>query len=148
MSEKTPDQMTASMLRQPLYVVSTSPARSPEIQKLLPQHLEYQVRLEREGKLFGAGPVFEEGMDTPSGGMVILRARDMAEARLLADADPLHAAGLRRYTIRKWVLNEGGLTVTIRFSDRSVVISGGSGAAPAPLRETAHGDGSERDTAN
>ncbi|QKV20167.1 YciI family protein [Oricola thermophila] len=122
MSEMTPDQLTADMLRQEFFVVNTTPARSPEIQRLLPRHLEYQVRLEREGKLFGAGPVYEEGDDLPSGGMIILRARSYDEARALADADPLHAAGLRSYTIRKWVMNEGSMTVTIRYSDQSVAI--------------------------
>ncbi len=121
---KSPDELTAAMLRQQLFVVSTGPARSPEIARLLPAHLEYQVRIEREGKLFGAGPIFEEGADVPSGGMIVLRARDIAEARAIADADPLHAAGLRSYTIRKWLLNEGAITLTVRFSDQSAVIAG------------------------
>jgi uncharacterized protein YciI len=112
------------MLRQPLFVVSTTPARSPEITALLPAHLDYQVKLEREGRLFGAGPIYDDGADIPSGGMIVLRARDMDEARALADADPLHATRLRIYTIRKWLLNEGALTVTVRFSDRTAVIGG------------------------
>jgi uncharacterized protein YciI len=123
MNEKTPDDLTSDMLRKEFYVVTTTPARSPEIRKLLPEHLEYQVRLEREGKLFGAGPYFEEGEDVPAGGMIILRAQTFAEARALADADPFHAAGLRTYTIRKWMMNEGAMTVTIRYSDQSVVIA-------------------------
>lgn len=123
MNEKTPDQLTSTFLRREFYVVTTTPARSPEIAKLLPQHLEYQVRLEREGKLFGAGPYFEEGDDVPSGGMIILRAQSAAEAREIADADPFHLAGLRTYTLRKWMMNEGAMTLTIRYSDQSVVIA-------------------------
>ncbi|MEJ8476128.1 YciI family protein [Roseibium algae] len=122
MSEKTPDQLTADMLRKELYVVTTTPARSPEIRKLLPEHLDYQVKLEREGKLFGAGPYFEEGEDIPSGGMIILRVKSITEARELADADPFHAAGLRTYTLRKWMMNEGSMTFTVRYSDQSVVV--------------------------
>lgn len=123
MNDKTPDQLTAAMLRKEFYVVTTTPARSPEIAKLLPEHLEYQVRLEREGKLFGAGPFYEEGDDVPSGGLIILRAKSAAEAREIADADPFHKAGLRTYTLRKWMMNEGAMTLTIRYSDQSVVIS-------------------------
>ncbi|VVT25930.1 YciI family protein [Hoeflea sp. EC-HK425] len=123
MTDKTPDQLTANMLRKEFYVVTTTPARSPEIAKLLPEHLDYQVRLEREGKLFGAGPFYEEGDDVPSGGMIILRAQSAAEAREIADADPFHKAGLRTYTLRKWMMNEGAITLTIRFSDQSVVIA-------------------------
>jgi uncharacterized protein len=123
MTDKTPDQLTAAMLRKEFYVVTTTPARSPEIAKLLPEHLDYQVRLEREGKLFGAGPFYEEGDDVPSGGMIILRAQSAAEARQIADADPFHKAGLRTYTLRKWMMNEGAMTLTIRYSDQSVVIA-------------------------
>jgi hypothetical protein len=123
MTDKTPDQLTANMLRKEFYMVITTPARSPEIAKLLPEHLDYQVRLEREGKLFGAGPFYEEGDDVPSGGMIILRAQSAAEAREIADADPFHKAGLRTYTLRKWMMNEGAITLTIRFSDQSVVIA-------------------------
>ncbi|MEP3047262.1 MAG: YciI family protein [Roseibium sp.] len=122
MNEKTPDQLTANMLRMELYVVITTPARSSEIKKLLPDHLDYQVRLEREGKLFGAGPFTEEGDTIPSGGMIILRAKSFEEARVIADADPFHAAGLRTYTIRKWMMNEGGMTVNLRYSDQSFVL--------------------------
>jgi len=123
MNDKTPDQLTSDFLRREFYVVTTTPARSPEIRKLLPEHLEYQVKLEREGKLFGAGPFYEEGDDIPSGGMIILRARSAAEAREIADADPFHKAGLRSYTLRKWMMNEGAMTVTIRYSDQSVEIA-------------------------
>ena len=125
MAEMTADQLTAMMLRHELFVVTTRPARGPGIQALLPEHLEYQIRLEREGHLFGAGPIYDEGADLPSAGMIVLRAKDMAAARALADADPFHQKGLRQYTIQRWLLNEGAMTVTIRYSDRTAVIASG-----------------------
>ncbi len=122
MTHETPEQLTASMLGKEFYVVTTKPARGPGLRELLPAHLDYQVKLERAGVLFGAGPLFEEGDDVPLGGMIILRAGSIDEARALADQDPFHAAGLRRYTIQKWKMNEGAMSFTIRFSDQSVVI--------------------------
>jgi uncharacterized protein YciI len=122
MSAQKPEELYASMLRQTLYVITTTPARGPGMQEVLPAHLDYQIRMEREGTLFGAGPLFEEGQDVPYGGMIIVRARDEAEARALADADPFHAAGLRQYTLKRWMLNEGAMTVTVRYSDQSAVI--------------------------
>lgn len=122
MPEQTPETLYASMLRRSLWVVTTRPARGPGMQDVLPAHLDYQVRLEREGRLFGAGPIFEDGGTVPTGGMIILRAEDEAEARRLADADPFHAAGLRQYTLHRWLLNEGAMTVTVRYSDQSAVI--------------------------
>lgn len=122
MPEQTPETLYASMLRRSLWVVTTRPARGPGMQDVLPAHLDYQVRLEREGMLFGAGPIFEDGGTVPTGGMIVLRAEDEAEARRLADADPFHAAGLRQYTLHRWLLNEGAMTVTVRYSDQSAVI--------------------------
>jgi uncharacterized protein YciI len=92
------------------------------MQAVLPAHLDYQIALERAGQLFGAGPIFEEGGTTPTAGMIILRAPDEEAARALADADPFHAQGLRHYTLHRWLLNEGAMTVTIRYSDQSAVI--------------------------
>ncbi|SIT78810.1 hypothetical protein SAMN05421665_0831 [Yoonia rosea] len=122
MSTTKPEDLYASMLRQSLYVITTTPARGEGMQDVLPAHLEYQVKLERDGILFGAGPLFEEGEAIPYGGMIILRAKDEAEARAHADADPFHAAGLRSYKVNRWMLNEGAMTFTVRYSDQSADI--------------------------
>lgn len=123
MTETTPESLYASMLRQSLWVVTTRPARGSGIQAVLPAHLEYQIALERQGILFGAGPIFEDGDGAPpTGGMIILRAASEAEARAVAEADPFHAGGLRRFTLHRWLMNEGSMTLTIRYSDQSVVL--------------------------
>lgn len=122
MAQITPEDLYASFLRQPLYVITTRPARAPGMQDVLPAHLEYQVGMERAGQLFGAGPIFEDGGTTPTGGMIIVRAEDEDAARDLADADPFHAAGLRQYTLHRWLLNEGSMTFTVRYSDQTAVV--------------------------
>ena len=122
MTDKTPDQLTATMLRKELWVITTRPARGPGTKELLEEHLEYQIKLEREGKLFGAGPIYAADQDVPEGGMIILYAKDQAEARTLADEDPMHLHGARTYTVQKWLLNEGAMTVTLRYSDQTAVI--------------------------
>ena len=40
----------------------------------------------------------------------------MEQAREIADADPMHKAGVRTYKLRKWFLNEGSLEVSMKFS--------------------------------
>lgn len=122
MSQKTPEELYATMLRRSLWVITTRPARGPGMQELLPAHLDYQIAMERDGSLFGAGPIFEDGGSIPTGGMIIVRAEDEVEARRLADADPFHAEGLRQYTLHRWMLNEGAMTVTVRYSDQTAVI--------------------------
>ena len=49
--------------------------------------------------------------------MIIVRAASLDEARAIADADPMHSSGVRRYRIRPWLLNEGSYTVTVRYSE-------------------------------
>jgi hypothetical protein len=115
-------QMAAKMLGKQLYVVHTTPVAPREkIAELLPQHLEHQVRLEKSGVMFAAGPLMNED-GSPGGGLIVIRAESFADARAIADTDPLHAVGLRTYTIRRWTVNEGSYSLTINYSDQSVSI--------------------------
>ena len=51
-------------------------------------------------------------------GMVIVRAASLAEARAIAEADPMHSSGARKFRVRPWLLNEGSYTVTVRYSEQ------------------------------
>jgi hypothetical protein len=55
--------------------------------------------------------------------MFVLRAGSFEEAEAIAKTDPLHAAGLRTFTLQKWRLNEGSITVKINYSDQTVEIT-------------------------
>ena len=115
-------RMTARMLGKTLYVVHTVPAAPAEqIAGLLPAHLEHQIRLEKAGIMFGAGPMANED-GSPGGGLIIIRADSFAAARAIVDEDPMHKSGLRTYTIRRWTVNEGSYTVKVNYSDQSVSI--------------------------
>ena len=104
-----------------LYIVDTrlkDGVLPDEMMKVLPAHLDYQIKIEKNGTLFGAGPVDGENGNRV-GGMIVYRAASFEEARAIADADPMHAQGMRTYTINKWTLNEGGFTLSFTYSDRS-----------------------------
>jgi uncharacterized protein YciI len=121
-TNQPPEALYASMLRRSLWVITTRPARGPGMAAVLQAHLDYQVAMERDGTLFGAGPIFEDGGDVPTGGMIIVRAASESDARTIAEADPFHAAGLRRFSLHRWSLNEGSVTLTVRYSDQSALI--------------------------
>lgn len=107
------------MLRKQLYVVFTTPTRGlgPVLENI-ERHLKYQIELEEKGIMFGAGPFWSDDEKTWQGeGMVIIRADSMAEAERIAAADPMHACGARSYRIRPWLLNEGMLTLQVRYSN-------------------------------
>ena len=117
---ETEKQVTNGLLGLELYIIETSPARSERTRAVLPEHIAHQIRLEREGTLFAAGPVFAKGDDTPTAGMIVIRASGFDEAKRIADSDPFHAKGIRTYTIRKWIVNEGAMNVKISLSDQRV----------------------------
>lgn len=108
-----------------LFVVTTTPAAGPEaVKAALPAHLTYQQELERAGKLVLAGPLSDETGDEMQGaGMVVYRSASMDEARALAEADPMHSSGARSFTLRKWMINEGAVTLSVGLSTGCVVLS-------------------------
>ncbi len=82
-------------------------AADEDIRAVRDDHLRWQFKGETEGKLFGAGPLFEpEGDPPPKEGMYFIVCNDAAEARAHADSDPFHARGLREYSLLRWRLNE------------------------------------------
>lgn len=107
------------MLAKQLYLVATEPTGDLDaIMPVLEAHLEYQIKLEREGHLFAAGPNWTEDEQSWTGsGTVVLRATDMAQARALMEADPMHSSGARTFSIRPWLVDEGRLTIELSYSD-------------------------------
>lgn len=109
------------MLQKQLYVVFTTPTDGlgPVMENIGP-HLEFQVSLEERGIMFGAGPFWTDDETEWLGeGMVIIRAGSLEEAREIAASDPMHSSGARSFTVRPWLMNEGTVTVKIRYSDGS-----------------------------
>lgn len=119
----TAHHMLDKALKKQLYViVTTAVAPRDEIEKILPQHLEHQIRLEQEGIMFGAGPLFTE-QGKGGRGMIIVRAASFDEARAIADRDPFHRLGLRTYTVDRWQLNEGTVSIRVNYSDGSYTLA-------------------------
>src|SRR5215207_7739530 len=124
MSEKSDQEnpLSRNFLGKIFYVVVTTPTAPREkLEPLIPAHLVNQVRLEKEGVMFAAGPLTKED-GTRHRGMFVLRANSFEEARAIADADPLHEAGLRSYTLMRSTVNEGSYGVRLNYSDQSVTI--------------------------
>jgi uncharacterized protein len=116
-------EATAGFLGKEVYVVITTRAPGAEITPDdMRDHLANQVRLEKEGIMFGAGPLFGRDSDVPQAGMIVIRANSFEEADEIAQRDPLHSRGLRTYTLQKWRINEGSYTLTLNYSDQSVSI--------------------------
>ncbi|CAN0592923.1 MAG: YciI family protein [Alphaproteobacteria bacterium] len=112
---------TNSLLGKQLFVVFTMPENGMEpIQANIKEHLAYQRMLEDTGVMFAAGPMADMNGETWSGdGMVVIRAESLEDAKAIAAADPMHAAGARKYMVRPWIVNEGTMTVKVGFASGS-----------------------------
>ncbi len=112
-------EKTQQMLQKQLYVIHTTPTSGlgPVMDNIGP-HLDFQVKIEQEGIMFAAGPFWADDEETWEGeGMVIIRANSLADARKIAESDPMHASGARSFTVRPWLVNEGGFSLRVTFSD-------------------------------
>ena len=119
-TDLSPEELHARMLKKQLWIVMSKAAKPPEeVRKQLKAHLDHQIRLEKNGIMYGAGPATAPGESRPAFGLIIIRAKDEAEARRIADADPMHASGARTYELYSWSLNEGHIAVTLNFSDQT-----------------------------
>jgi hypothetical protein len=106
------------LLAKRLYVVLSEPVSGlgPVLDNL-DAHVAYQTRLENEGVMFAAGPLSDdEELQWHGDGLFIYRAESRAAAVKLAEADPMHACGARRFTVRPWLLNEGTFSVRLYYS--------------------------------
>jgi len=108
-----------------LYVVESTPKAAPEqLQATLPDHLAYQKEMEAKGSLVLAGPMSDDTGELMQGvGLIIYRAQSFEEARAFAEADPMHQAGARSFTLRRWLVNEGSLNITLSLSGQQGTLS-------------------------
>lgn len=120
MSQPNAQEMLAGMLNKELYVALRQPADISRMAELLSAHLQWAIAAEGRGELFASGP-FAKASSPPgsAGGMSILRAESVDHAMKLLEKDPFIAQGVFTVDVRKWVVMEGAVTLSVRFSDQS-----------------------------
>jgi uncharacterized protein len=105
-------------LAKQFYVVLTTPTNGlgPVMANIGP-HLDFQKSLEEQGVMFAAGPHWADDETSWEGdGMVVIRAKSLAEARAIAMRDPMHASGARKFAVRPWLVNEGTVTIKLNYA--------------------------------
>lgn len=120
---KFQDHVAASkakgLLAMQLYVILSTVGDDLDLfQATFAEHLAYQKELEAKGVLFAAGPFADDEEENMAGqSLIIYRARNLAEAKELAANDPMHKVGAKTFRVRPWLVNEGGFTVKVTFSN-------------------------------
>ncbi len=77
------------------------------------EHVRWLLGLERDDVLFLSGPLLSGPGTGPGSGVTVIRAADAAAAESIAARDPFVRAGLRTFTVHRWRLNEGSVSVRI-----------------------------------
>ncbi|KPA22255.1 YciI-like protein [Shimia sp. SK013] len=108
-----------------LFVAHSTPAKAPQdVKASLPDHLAYQADLERAGQLAFAGPMSDEtGAHMQGVGLIVYRADSLEAAQQLAENDPMHKSGARSYVMRRWLINEGSLNLSVGLSTGGSTLS-------------------------
>jgi uncharacterized protein len=105
-----------ALLGREYWLVLSSPlpaTTQAQIQQLVPEHLDWLLKLEADGLVFLSGPLTSGPGVAPGAGVTVLRAASAAEAAEIARADPLVLAGLRTFEVYCWKVNEGAVQVRL-----------------------------------
>ena len=116
------------LLAREFFVVLTEPARrsmpagdKDKVREVLPTHLQYQKKIESQGILMAAGPLSDETGSAWTGkGLIILRTPTLEDARKVAEADPMHSSGARKFQVLPWLMNEGSFTLRVSLSGKTL----------------------------
>lgn len=60
---------------------------------LRPNHLDHLSQLDADGRILFAGPL-KDAQGAPCGSLIVMEAKDLAEARAIADNDPYTIGGV------------------------------------------------------
>ncbi len=116
-SEASTKALMDGMMKKELYVISSFCLVEPALlMSRIEEHLRYLIALEQAGVLFASGPLFDNERMTGDG-ITIIRAETLQIAQAIAVKDPLAASGMRRVSVRRWVVNEGRITVSVDLSN-------------------------------
>lgn len=96
-NETTSDNTNREFTR---FVILLTKSTQPFSEPLVRRHVKYLKELDREKRLVLCGPFVDH-----KGGMVIIKAGSMEEARKIAASDPFVLEGAETFEIRTWLLS-------------------------------------------
>jgi uncharacterized protein len=109
------------MIRKCYYLMHRRPLEPQRKAEVMLEHFQWIVELEKRGQIVFSGALFDrEGVQGE--GLTLLRARDWDEAERLAETDPFVMAGAVSFSIDRWVIGGGSLTVSISLSDQRMQV--------------------------
>ncbi len=95
------------------------PVTSAQIEQHADEHVAWLLKLEADGVVFLSGPLVSGPGIAPGSGVTVLRAPAAADAAAIAATDPFVLAGLRRFEVFGWRVNEGAVSVQLSLGTGS-----------------------------
>ena len=80
------------------------------------------INLEKQGKVFASGPMFDKEGEK-SAGITVFSTETWEEAEALAADDPFCASGAMEFSLKRWQINEGRINIAVDFSDSTFSIA-------------------------
>ena len=87
--------------------------------ELIHEHLQWMQSKEKEGSAFLSGTT-EATAAAALNGLTIFQVDTNKDAEALAREDPLTKSGAVSFSLHKWTVNEGRVTITLDLSDWTV----------------------------
>lgn len=112
------ERLKSRMLMKSYYVMFRTVVDRSRLAGAALEHYRWIIALEKQGRVFASGPLFEAD-GSQGAGMTVFRADTAEEAAALAAGDPFCVAGGVSFVVRRWQLNEGRLQVQLDLSDQS-----------------------------
>ena len=94
--DPTPGHGEGAILYAVFLSIKPDKALTPTV---IDQHAAHLAELDREGRLVLAGPLHAR-----FSGLIILRVSSLAEAKAIAEADPMIRAGFQSYELATWMM--------------------------------------------
>ena len=83
------------------YLVLSRPTGEKDGRPHLDQHLAYQHKQHSAGNILFSGPTPDRTV-----GIIVIKAGSRQEAEAIADEDPFHAEGVRKYEMLEWEIHQ------------------------------------------
>lgn len=115
------DNKMARSMRLSYWVVSSRILKDKSaLMPYLEDHFKFILDLESRGMVFAGGPFLTDDGENTGSGMFILKAASREEVTAILEQDPFYVHRLRDYTIQRWQVNVGAISVSVCISQASV----------------------------
>ncbi len=111
-------RLKSRMLKKSYFVMFRNVTDRRKLPGAMLAHYRWIIALEKAGKVFASGPLFQAD-GSPGVGMTVFRVDTLEEATALAVADPFCSSGAAGFEINRWQVNEGRICITVDLSDQT-----------------------------